>query len=50
MSESIWKANKKRSLFLAYINAYVTYSKTDGTGPRTAQHLRAEVQIYIVTA
>jgi len=49
MNESMWKAKKKQSLFLAYINAYVTYSKTDGTGCHTAQHLGAVVQIYIVT-
>ena len=24
MNESIWKANDKQSLFLAYINAYIT--------------------------
>ena len=50
MNETIWKANKKRSLFLAYFNAYIMYSKTDGTDSRTAQHLGVVVRMYIVTA
>jgi hypothetical protein len=50
MNETIWKANKKQSLFLAYINAYVTHSKTDDNGSRTVQHLGVVVHIYSVTA
>jgi len=50
MNETVLKANKKQSLFLAYINACIPYSKTDGTGSRIAQCLGTVVQICSVTA
>lgn len=50
VNETVLKANKKQSLFLAYINVYIPYCKTDGTGSRTAQHLGIVVRICSVTA